>query len=267
MSTSDRITSNQNERVKKIKRLKDRRDRDKTGLFLIEGFRELTRAVDAGVEIEELFFAPDLFLGENEPALISRIEKKTELTKQLFEKVSYRDRPDGLLAIAKKNPKGLQDCISFLQKTKKPFLLVAEAIEKPGNLGSIMRSADAAGVDAVIVCDKCTDITNPNVIRSSVGTVFALPVFELTSDETISLLQKQGIKSVATSPSAEKNYTEENLRDNIAIIVGTEQLGLSEKWLKAADISVKIPMMGIADSLNVSNATTLLLYEVLRQRV
>jgi TrmH family RNA methyltransferase len=149
---------------------------------------------------------------------------------------------------------------------KDPLLVIAEAIEKPGNLGTILRSADAAGADGVIVCDRCTDIYNPNVVRASVGTLFTLPVVEASSAETLDWLKKRNIKIVAATPSAEKEFTDADLVGGIAMAVGAEQLGLTELWMQASDIQVRIPMHGIADSLNVATATTLLLYEVVRQR-
>ena len=145
-------------------------------------------------------------------------------------------------------------------------MIIAEAIEKPGNLGTILRSADAAGIDGVIVCDRCTDIYNPNVVRASVGTLFTIPVIEATSAETLLWLKEKKIKIVAATPSAEKEFTQANLSEGIAIAVGTEQLGLSAQWMQSADVQVRIPMHGVADSLNVATATTLLLYEALRQR-
>jgi TrmH family RNA methyltransferase len=144
--------------------------------------------------------------------------------------------------------------------------VVAEAIEKPGNLGTILRSADGVGADGVIVCDRCTDIYNPNVVRASVGTLFTRPVIEASGDEVIAWLKEERIQIVAATPSATVHFTQAPLSGDVAIVVGTEQLGLSQKWLDAADICVKIPMEGVADSLNVAMATTLLLYEALRQR-
>ena len=147
-----------------------------------------------------------------------------------------------------------------------PFILIAESIEKPGNLGTILRSSDAAGVDALIVCDRCTDIHNPNVVRASVGTLFTLPVVETTSDELLSWLRAHQIKTVAATPAAENKFTESSLKGPLAVLVGSEQYGLTERWLNEADTCVSIPMQGRADSLNVATATTLLLYEALRQR-
>lgn len=257
------ITSLQNPRVKLCVSLRDRRPRKDTGLFLIEGYREILRASVAGRNIQTLFICPDLFLGERNEELIKKCGGEVlECTPEVFTKISYRDRPDGLLAIAPQ----VHVKLANLTLKKTPFLLIAESIEKPGNLGTILRSADAAGVDAVIVCDPTTDIHNPNVVRSSIGTLFTLPVIEAGSDETLAFLKAHNIATVAATPHATKEYTQVDLTVPLAIVVGTEQYGLSENWMKQADISVRIPMCGIADSLNVASATTLMLYEVLRQR-
>lgn len=258
------LTSKENPKIKQIVSLRERRMRDETGLFLIEGYRELLRAADAGIHIHSLFVAPKLFLGSNEDALIAKIGGESyELPPELFEKISYRDRPDGLIAIAHQMQLGLKD-LQF--KDKRPLLVVAESIEKPGNLGTILRSADAVGADAVIVCDRCTDIYNPNVVRASVGTLFTLPVLEAKGADVYLWLKERGIHVVAATPAADLEYCDAKLDGPVAIVVGTEQVGLTELWMKAADIRVRIPMCGVADSLNVATATTLLLYEVLRQR-
>ena len=258
-----KIESLQNQKIKDVVKLRDRRARDETGFFLIEGFRELKRAVDAGRKIEALFYCPEFFLGTNEQTLIRDTQAILfECSASVFSKISYRDRPDGLLAVAPQVHLHLAD----LQLSKIPFLLVAEGIEKPGNLGTILRSCDAAGVDAVIVCDPTTDIHNPNVVRSSIGTLFTLPIFTASKAEVFHFLQKNQIAIVAATPHAQLKFFEVDLKVPLAIVVGTEQYGLSEQWMKKADISVKIPMFGMADSLNVASATTLLLYEVIRQR-
>jgi RNA methyltransferase, TrmH family len=266
----NKITSLQNPKIKSAIKLKDRSAREETELFVIEGYRELKRAADALFPFKTLFTCPPLFLGENEPELIQKIKELGaevyECTPQVFEKLSYRDRPDGLLAVAPQMKRTLQDLIAKLTAKKNPFLVVAESIEKPGNLGSILRSADAAGVDGVIICDRCTDIYNPNVVRASVGTLFTIPVVEAEGAETLLWLQNKKIQVVAATPSAKEEFTQANLIGGVAIVVGTEQIGLSELWMKAADIRVRIPMHGVADSLNVATATTLLLYEVVRQR-
>lgn len=262
-----KITSLQNPKVKALLHLRERRARDETGLFLIEGYRELLRFLDHGGKAEEIFFCPELFLGSNEQALIARIKgEHYECSPQVFQKISYRDRPDGLLAVAPQKRQGLKELTALIKTKKAPFLVVAEAIEKPGNLGTILRSTDASGADALIVCDKCTDLFNPNVVRASVGTLFSVPVFEASSSEMIAWLKQQGIQIIAATPHASKLFTEVDLTQAIAIAMGTEQLGLSETWMKQSDMQVRIPMKGAADSLNVAMATTLLLYEVVRQR-
>lgn len=264
------LSSLQNPKIKQVLGLRNKSERDDTGLFLIEGYRELLRAVDAGQPVDSLFICPELFLGTNENALIDRVRAKGAklftATEKVFHKISYRDRPDGLLAIAPKKSLSLSDLERLPKKRATPFYIVAESIEKPGNLGTILRSSDAVGVDGVIVCDRCTDVHNPNVVRASVGTLFTVPVVEASSDETLQWLKKQGVHILAATPSADKEFTEVDMAVPLAIAVGTEQLGLSEKWMKGADIQVRIPMCGIADSLNVAMATTLLLYEALRQR-
>jgi TrmH family RNA methyltransferase len=257
------ITSLQNSKVKQLVRLRERRERDLTQTFLIEGYRELLRAIDQGVEIITLFYCPEFFLGVNENSLIARVKgEKFICTPDVFKKVSYRDRPDGLLAIAKESHLKLKD----LKLSPSPFLVACEAIEKPGNLGTILRSSDSVKVDGLIVCDQCTDIFNPNTVRASVGTLFTVPVAEATSQETIDWLKANNIKILAATPSGESNYFDVDLTQGICIAVGTEQLGLSKLWMEQADLRVNIPMKGVADSLNVAMATTILLHEVLRQR-
>ncbi len=264
------ITSTQNPKIKQAGKLNERSERNRSGLFLIEGYRELKRAADGGVAIQTLFYCPHFFLGENEGDLIQQIRSTgaevLSCDEKVFAKLSYRDRPDGLIAVAHQMKHALRDLIVRLAGKKDPFLVIAEAIEKPGNLGTILRSADAAGVDGVIVCDRCTDIYNPNVVRASVGTLFTLPVVEAAGAETLQWMRDHNIKVVATSPSADQQFTDANLKGGVAIAVGTEQLGLSELWMLAADLKVRIPMHGVADSLNVATATTLLLYEVVRQK-
>jgi len=276
----ERITSLQNPRVKELVKLRERRARDATGRFLIEGFREVTRALEAGIKPVELYCGPDWFLGENEPALVAAAEGAGalifELAKPVFAKVSYRDRPDGLLAVAPQWRRSLADLDVAgrgeagpglaTPATQTPFLLVVEAIEKPGNLGTILRSADAAGVDAVLVCDPVTDLFNPNVVRSSTGVLFSMPVVVAESAAVRAWLRDRGIRAVATTPAAETPYSAADLRGPLALIMGSEQYGLSEFWLKESDQLVRIPMAGRADSLNVAMAAMIALFEAVRQR-
>jgi TrmH family RNA methyltransferase len=276
----EKITSLQNPRLKQLVKLRDRRPRDEAGLFLIEGYRELRRALAAGVKPRELYCSPGWFLGENEPALIDGAQQTGaqvfELSKEAFAKVSYRDRPDGLLAVAPQWHRTLADLDvagfteagsgSATPASKLPLLLVVEAIEKPGNLGTILRSADAAGVEAVIVCDPVTDIFNPNVVRSSTGVLFSMPIVAAGNAEVRTWLKTHSIRAVATTPAAPALYTNSDLRGPLAIIMGSEQYGLSEFWLKESDLLVRIPMAGQADSLNVAMAAIITLFEAVRQR-
>ena len=260
------IASLQNPRIKQAVALRQRSHRDETGQMLIEGYREIKRAVENRHFPTALFCCPALFQGTNEPALLEQCRAAgaeiTECTEPVFVKLSYRDRPEGLLALAPQVRRALQDLVM----PANPLLVVAEAIEKPGNLGSILRSADAAGVHGLIVCDRCTDINNPNVVRASIGTLFSVPVAEGSSADTLAWLRARGIRVLAATPHAEQDFYAADMRQGTAIVVGTEQYGLSDLWMSGADVKVRIPMRGQADSLNVAAATTILLYEALRQR-
>ena len=260
------ITSLQNPRLKRLVRLRDRRPRDEEGAFLVEGYRELVRALDAGIRPQEAYYCPGWFLGSNEPALLARAEaagaRLFELSREAFAKVAYRERPDGLLAVAPQWRRTLADLVLPAD----PFLLVVEAIEKPGNLGTILRSADAAGCDAVIVCDPVTDLFNPNVVRASTGVLFSVPCVVDESGPVREWLRARGIRAVATTPAADTLYTDAGLRGPLAIVMGSEQYGLSRFWLENADLPVRIPMSGQADSLNVAMAALITLFEAVRQR-
>lgn len=262
----EHITSPQNPRIKNAVRLRQRAARDEQGLMIVEGYREIKRALENQRRPVSLFYCRDFFLGKNEPELIESCRSAgaeiISCAPPVFAKMAYRDRPEGLLALMPAVKIGL----SGLKLPPAPLLIVAEAIEKPGNLGTILRSADAAGADAVIVCDRCTDINNPNVVRASIGAIFTVPVAETSSAEAIKWLRENKIQVLAASPHAEQIYTAVDLRLGTAIVVGAEQYGLSEQWMKAADLQVRIPMRGKIDSLNVAAATTILLFEAARQR-
>ncbi len=263
----DKVTSLQNPKIKQLIKLRQKRERDQSKEYVIEGYRELLRAKEGRVPFKTLFICPPLFLGENEKKLIQSFRDEGVLVIEcdsfVFEKVSYRDRPDGLIAIAKQNKLLLKE-LTF--KNKIPFVILAVGIEKPGNLGTILRSADAVGADAVFVVDKVTDIYNPNVIRASVGTLFTQPVLEVHSKEMYEWLKENQVQIIASSPSGTLSYTEADYQKPTAILVGSEQYGLQNHWFEWAHESVSIPMHGIADSLNAATSTTVLLYEVLRQR-
>lgn len=261
-----KLTSRQNPKVKQAHALRDRRDREKTGLTLLEGYRELTRAREYGLKLREVFFCPDMFLGENEWPLLERMAAEGvevfEVADHILTQLAYRERPEGLIATAEMRRHRLDD----LPAVANGFYLVAEAIEKPGNLGSILRSADAAGVDGLIICDRGTDIYNPNVIRASTGALFSVPLAEADPESTMAWLKKLGIRTLAATPHTDVDYTGVDMTAGVAVVVGREQTGLSSFWLDQADLQVRIPMLGKIDSLNVATATTILLYEAARQR-
>ncbi|MBA4136435.1 MAG: RNA methyltransferase [Opitutus sp.] len=278
---TEKITSLQNPRVKQLVRLRERRERDELSLFLVEGYREVRRALEKNIALRELYFCPDWFLGENEPALIEQARaagaQLFELSKDAFAKVAYRERPDGLLAVVPQWKRSLADlAVAGLGEAgpgpatpatgKAPFLLVCESIEKPGNLGTILRSADAAGCDALILCDAVTDLFNPNVVRASTGVLFSVPVVVSDTATVHAWLKQKGIRTAATTPHTPNLYTQTDLRGPLAVVMGSEQYGLSAFWMKNADVLVRIPMAGQADSLNVAMATIITLFEAVRQR-
>jgi TrmH family RNA methyltransferase len=262
----ERITSPTNPRVKALVRLRKRSERTETERFLIEGFREVTRAVDAGIDLPELYFCPEMFLGGTETALLERSaaagSRLVELAPAAFRKVTYRDRPEGLLAVGKPFPTGLD----ALDLPADPLVLVVESIEKPGNLGTMLRTADAAGADAVIVCDPTTDPFNPNVVRASLGCLFIVPLAVTSTASTMSFCRNRSIVTYAATPSAGTLHWEVDYRGAAALVVGSEQFGLTEAWLSGADRRIRIPMYGSADSLNAAMAAGVLLYEAVRRR-
>lgn len=259
------ITSKQNPTVKMLTGLRRRRERLQSGVTLVDGFEELQCALDAGVSLKTLFYCPELMgqgqSGELERLLRTELEA-VELSREVFQKVSYREGPDGWLAVV---PAPAAD-LAGIQLSENPFILVCESIEKPGNLGAMLRTADAAGVDAVISVSGVTDWGNPNVIRASKGAVFAVPVAEATKDEFFAWIKKHHIKSIASTPDTTTSYTTPNLTQGVALTVGSEKHGHSQAWLDAADIKVRIPMAGKVNSLNVATSAALLLYETVRQR-
>jgi RNA methyltransferase, TrmH family len=258
------LTSTQNPRVKQVVRLRDRRHRDREGLMLVEGAPELALALAGGARPQTVFFCPAL-ASDTDDLLASAIRagaEAFEVSVPVFEKMAYRENPDGILAILPAMRRGLDD----LPANDRPLYVVAEAIEKPGNLGGLLRSADAAGVTGVIVCDPATDLSNPNVVRSSLGTLFTVPIAEASTAEALTWLRRRGVTIVAATPQASLVYTQADLRGPVAIAVGTEDQGLTPAWLTQSDITVRIPMLGRVNSLNVATAATIVLYEALRQR-
>ncbi len=253
------ITSLQNERVKQWVRLRDdRRQRQRDSLMLVEGWDEIALALASGCVPQTFIVCPEL---ASHTVPMDGVET-ISVTRPVFEKISYRDNPDGFLAILPIPQRSLQD----LRMGERPLLIIAESIEKPGNLGAILRTADAAGVDGVIVCDPRTDLYGPNVVRASRGTIFSVQVAQAANDETYAFLQARGVRVLAATPAATAVYTAENLQAPTAIAVGTEDKGLTSFWLDHAEARVLIPMLGKVNSLNVSIATALIVYEAVRQR-
>jgi TrmH family RNA methyltransferase len=253
------IISTQNPKIKHIVKLReDKRQRQRDGLMLVEGFDELTLALRSGLVPQTLLTAPELASRDLD---IPHADAVT-VSRAVFEKISYRDNPDGWLGIFP-TPKHTLD---ELKLSASPLVIVAESIEKPGNLGAILRTADAAGVDALLLCDPRVDLWNPNVIRASRGAVFAVPTVEVDSPTALTWLRSRKMRVLAATPSANVIYTDVNLREPVAIAVGTEDEGLTDFWMQNADLKVLIPMMGAVNSLNVSIATALITYETVRQR-
>jgi TrmH family RNA methyltransferase len=260
------ITSLQNQRIKAVIKLHQRKYRDQQQTFLIEGYRAIRRALTNGYPLIDLYYCPALFFGKDEPALIRQVAATgaavIEMAEAPFQKLAYRQRPEGLLAVAPQCHRRLADH----HPADDGFYLIAESIEKPVNLGAILRSADGAGASGVIVCDPRTDLFNPNVVRASVGAFFTIPLLESSTAAAVSWCRANGVRILASTPQAELIYTSVDMRGAVALVVGTEQYGLSRTWLDQADERLRLPMLGQADSLNVAMAAALLLYEAVRQR-
>ncbi len=255
------ITSLQNPRVKHIVRLRDeRRQRRADGLMLVEGYDEIQLALSAGHRPRTIFSAPELLSRQIDMNHIDA--EHITVGRGVFEKMSYRQNPDGWLAVFPIPHISLDG----LKLNDLPLVIVAESVEKPGNLGAILRTSDAAGVDALLVCDPRVDLWNPNVVRASRGAVFSVATVECDNASALDWLKKQAIRILAATPSADEVYSSIDLRQPIAIAVGTEDEGLSEFWMSHADTKVRIPMMGRVNSLNVSVSTALIVYEAVRQR-
>jgi TrmH family RNA methyltransferase len=262
------LTSLTNPRVKAAVRLRDRREREVTGLTIVDGPRELVRALDAGVEVVEAFVADGLIRTDQARDAVGRLAATTgftAVTEAVIGKLAFGDRSDGVVAIVRAPSTVLDDVVATLPTD--PLVVVIEAVEKPGNLGAILRTADGAGADAVIAADARTDLFNPNAIRASLGTIFGLPVAAAPSSEVLDRLAGRGLGIVAARVDADTAYTEADLRGPVALVLGNEAEGLRSAWDDPRVVPVRIPMRGAADSLNVSVAAAVLLYEAVRQRM
>jgi len=256
------INSVNNQKIKDIVKLKKASERRLRQIVIVDGAREIELARKFGNEILELFYCPELIKKEVKDFFGLNSEKITETSAAVFQKICYKESPDGYFALVKIKSPSLKQ----LKLSKKPLLIILEAVEKPGNLGAILRSSYAAGVEAIIINDNQTDIYNPNVIRASEGFVFVLPVVIASVEETTKWLKDGKIMSLAAATTGKNIYTEEKMSGPLAIVLGSEAYGLSDKWLKRADKLIKIPMAKGIDSLNVSVSAAILMYEALRQR-
>ncbi len=268
------ITSHQNPKIKSLLSLQQKSsERRKSGLFVVEGRRELLHCIEAGYQIDTIFFCSDLtteggvhpegyqLVVDGEAYIIGGC-KCFDVSKDIYNKVAYRGGTEGIIAEVRVRTTTLSD----LQLPSNPLIVVLESVEKPGNLGAILRSADASGVDAVIVCDPLTDLYNPNLIRSSIGGIFSVPCVACSSEDCIRFLKENKIQILTAQLQDSHLYYNIDMKKSTAIIMGTEATGLTNQWRKAADAHIRIPMLGKLDSLNVSISSAILMYEAVRQR-
>ena len=259
---TEQITSFQNPKVKNLLLLQEKSSaRREQGLFVVEGRRELEHCIEAGYKVRSVFYCPEI---ADVPSFsgLSRESLVIEVPAQLYRRIAYREGTEGIIAEVEAKQLSLTD----LQLPENPLIVVLESVEKPGNLGAVLRSADAAGASAVIVCDPLTDLYNPNLIRASIGAVFTVPVVAASSAEVIRFLKGRGIAILTAQLQDSSLYYDTDMRRGVAIVMGTESTGLTQAWRQAADAHIRIPMLGRLDSLNVSVSAAILLFEAVRQR-
>jgi TrmH family RNA methyltransferase len=259
------LSSTSNPEVRQLAVLSQKaRDRKKSGLFVLEGLREFQLAQQGGYKIHTLYFCPDII---SEELLTQKINlsglQLVSLSAEVYKQLAYRENTEGVIALVNAKAHSLDQ---FKFTNPNPLILIAEAPEKPGNIGALLRTADAAGLDGVVIADPLGDLYNPNVIRSSVGCIFTVPVAIATSSETINWLNNHKIEILAASLEGAVRYDIPNYTHATAIAVGTEATGLTSQWIKAASKAVKIPMNGVIDSMNVSVAAAIIIFEACRQR-
>ncbi|MBQ4299494.1 MAG: RNA methyltransferase [Bacteroidales bacterium] len=285
---TEAVTSASNPKIKQLLQLQEKSKlRRETGLFVVEGRREIEHCLEGGFHIRTLFVCPEIAGEAAIPGAFARTvtptgmpvgdpdgsrsdaeematlpEMVVELPESLYRKVAYRDSTEGVIAEVEYKSLGLEDLVLG----DNPLIVVLEAVEKPGNLGAVLRSADAAGADAVIVCDPLTDLYNPNLIRASVGAVFTVPTVVASSEELIPWLKERGIRILTAQLQDSSLYYDYDMKGGTALVMGTESTGLSGRWRQAADAHIRIPMLGRLDSLNVSVSAAILLFEAVRQR-
>lgn len=260
------IASPANPRVREAAALRDRRTRQRTGRILIDGARELTRALDAGIELVTLFVCQPLIRTDEARGVADRLlvddARLVRVSEPAFAKLAFGDRSEGVVGVAVRPATDL----AVLGLSPDPLIAVVDGIEKPGNLGAIVRSADGAGADAVIASDPRTDLFSPNAIRASLGTIFGMPIAAGSAEEVRGWLRTNGLRIVIARVDGPTLYTEADLTGRVAIVVGSEATGLADAWSGSDVTAVRLPMLGAADSLNASVATAVLLYEARRQR-
>ena len=259
------ITSSQNERVKRVVALQQKSaERRRQNIFVVEGRREVAQCIEAGFEVVAIYYCPTMLPPDEVARLTSPQHKRLliEVSETVYERMAYRGGTEGILAEVK--PRNLT--LDELKLGEAPLLLVVESVEKPGNLGAILRTADAAGATAVVVCDPLTDLYNPNLIRSSLGGIFSVPCVACSSEDCITYLKAHHITILTAQLQDSRYYYDTDMRRPTAIVMGTEATGLTDVWRRAADAHILIPMLGRIDSLNVSASAAILLYEAVRQR-
>ena len=273
------ITSAQNPKIKNLLLLQEKsKARREQGLFVVEGRRELEHCLEAGFQVRTLFICPELAGNDALPGAFTRTGPRSgaegrasspatdplviEIPENLYRKVAYRESTEGIIAEVECKERRLED----LALTEHPLVMVLESVEKPGNLGAVLRSADAARADAVIVCDPLTDLYNPNLIRASLGGIFTVPTVAASSEETIAWLKARGIRILTAQLQDSSWYYDIDMTVGTALVMGTESTGLTDVWRRAADAHIRIPMLGRLDSLNVSVSAAILLFEAVRQR-
>lgn len=257
------ISSVQNPFIKQVIQLQDKaKARKQSGTFIIEGQREIELAIKGGYEVETLLFCPELS-GKSENLKVEIAENlKVEISKEVYQKLAYRDTTEGIIAIAKSKTLQLSD----LKVGKNPLILVAEGLEKPGNIGALLRTADAANIDAVIIANPKSDMYNPNIVRSSVGCLFTRQIAVASSEEAIAFLKEHHINIYCAILQDSTTYHTQNYNEPTALVVGTEATGITEIWRQNSTKNINIPMQGVIDSMNVSVAAAILVFEAKRQR-
>ena len=269
----EQVTSAQNPKIKELLALQEKsRLRRERGLFVVEGRRELEHCLEAGYTLDTVFYCPAIYGsvlgGQDSPAQSGKTVTASsgvrivEVTPELYNKIAYRGGTEGIMAEVRARNLTLED----LALQPDPLIVVLESVEKPGNLGAVLRSADAAGADAVIICDPLTDLYNPNLIRSSLGGIFTVPCVATDSPPAIAWLKAHGIRILTAQLQDSDWYYDTDMRAGTAIVIGTESTGLTDSWRAAADAHIRIPMLGRLDSLNASVSAAILLFEAVRQR-